>query len=94
VLGLLILAGVIPWYLQSSPPVVARQYLTELGVPTDNLDLVAFRRLTLIPGVLEDATVTFRVKGADPPKKLEVELSRPLFFLPWHGSAFREVKDK
>jgi hypothetical protein len=38
-------------------------------------------------------TVEFQVKGDGHSKKRVVELSRPVYFLPWRVSALREVKE-
>lgn len=92
-IGLLVVASLVAWYHQPSPVAVARQYLSEQGVAADNLDTVGYRGFSpFLPGVMDAAWVDFRVKGANSPR-LEVELSRPVYFLPWHGSAFREVKE-
>ncbi len=94
VLGLLVGVSLVAWSRHQPPVAAARQYLAEQGVAVDNLAPAGFSAGSAIcPGVLDLATVEFWVQGAQPPKKLAVELQRPVYFLPWRGSAFREVKE-
>ncbi len=90
-IGLLVALSVVVWSRQEPPTIVARQYLSKMGVATDNLDLAGYETSSpLFPGFMEKATVTFHVKGMDPQKKQVVQLFRIVYFLPWQGTAFRE----
>jgi hypothetical protein len=87
-IGLLVAASLVAWYLQPSPVDVARQHCMEQGVAAEKLATLGYRG----SGNLFDKreTVEFQVKGADPPKKLVVELRQPVYFLPWQVVEFRE----
>ena len=92
--GLLLVASLVAWYLQSPPVPVARQYLSEqLAVAPDDLELVGHRGDYWTAFVVADMTVEFRVKGAKQPKRV-VSLSRPVYFLPWRVSGLREEREK
>jgi len=95
-LSALVVASVVAWYVQSPPTVVARRYLSDQGVTADDLELVGFQDQGVVPvfPFPKDATVEFRAKGADSPRKLEVKLSRTVYFLPWHATGFREKVEK
>ncbi len=92
---LLVAASIGAWFVQDAPMVVARKYISGLGIATDNLEPVGYHEafVPVFP-FPKTATVEFRVTGADPPKKLKVELSRIVYFIPWHGTAFEEEKAK
>lgn len=93
----LVVASIVVWYAQSPPPAIARQYLSDQGVASaDDLELVGYQDHGVVPvfPFPKNATVEFRVKGAESRKKLEVELSRTVYFLPWHATGFREKADK
>jgi hypothetical protein len=91
----LVVASVVAWYVQPAPTAVARKYLSDQGVATDNLELVGYRdSIAPVFPFPKEATVEFRANGADPPKKLVVELSRIVYFLPWRTTAFREKVEK
>src|SRR5262249_10797660 len=74
----LVVASVVAWYVQSPPTVVSRKSLSDQGVAADGLELVGFEDHGFVPAFPfpKDATVEFRPKGADLPRKLEVKLSR------------------
>jgi hypothetical protein len=88
VIGLLVAASLVASYRQPSPVDVARKHCTEQGVAADTLAILSYRSSQLPVGSRE--TVEFYVKGAKPPKKLVVELRRPVYFLPWQVVDFRE----
>jgi hypothetical protein len=91
-LGLLVVASLVAWYRQPSPVAVARQHLSEQqGAAPDELELVGFHGTAPLGGViLSEMTVEFRKGGAGDSKKRVVELTRPVYFLPWRVSALRE----
>jgi hypothetical protein len=93
---LLVLSSVVAWYVQAPPTAVARKYLVDQGVAAEGLELAGFQDHGIVPVIPfpKDATVEFRVKGAEPPRKLEVNLSRTVYFLPWHATGFREKAEK
>jgi hypothetical protein len=92
--GLLLVASLVAWYLQSPPVSVARQYLSEqLAVAPDDLELVGHRGNFWTALVRADMTVELRVKGAKQPKRV-VNLARPVYFLPWCVSGLREEPEK
>ena len=87
-IGLLVAASLIAWYLQPSPVDIARQRCTEQGFAAEKLAMLGYRGSQIPVGASE--TVEFQVKGANPPKKLVVELRQPVYFLPWQIVEFRE----
>jgi hypothetical protein len=92
---LLLVASIIAGVNQSPPLVVARQYLSEQqGIAPDDLLLVGQHDLSRRHDLMSKMTFEFRVKGAENSKKQVVELSQPVYFLPWRVSALREDKDK
>jgi hypothetical protein len=92
-LALLFVGSFVPWYHQSSPETVARQYLSEQGVATGDLELVGRDSYSpFTPAVLSTTKVEFRVKGTDASKKQSVELFRIVYFLPWRVTGLKEVK--
>jgi hypothetical protein len=98
IMALLLAASLVAWYLQESPLDVARRYVSEQqGVAPDDLGLVGFRSganpFNWNGVFLDDMTVEFRVKGAGQPGRPVVELSRPVYFVPWRVSALREGKE-
>jgi hypothetical protein len=92
-------ASLVAWYRQAPPLAVARQYLSEQnGVGPDDLELVGLRGGARIPfnmfgAFAADETVEFRVKGAEASKKWVVEVTRPVYFLPWRVTGLREGKE-
>jgi hypothetical protein len=95
---LLAAASLVAWYRQAPPLDVARRYVSEQqGVAPDELALVGYRSgenpFNWFGIILGDMTVEFRVKGSGHPKKWVVELSRPVYFLPWRVSTLREGKE-
>jgi hypothetical protein len=66
-------ASIVVWYYQPAPTVAARTYLGDQGLAVDNLDLVSYEDTTvpMFP-FPSNATVEFRVRGSDPPTKIEV----------------------
>jgi hypothetical protein len=98
IIVLLVVASLVAWYLQASPLDVARQYVSQQqGIAPDELALVGYRSganpYNWFGAILSDMTVEFQVKGAEHSKKRVVELSRPVYFLPWRVSALREGKE-
>lgn len=100
IIVLLVVASLVAWYLQASPLDVARQYVSEQqGIAPDDLALVGYRSgsrenpYNWFGAILDDMTAEFQVKGAEHSKKRVVELSRPVYFLPWRVSALREGKE-
>jgi len=87
-IGLLVAASLIAGYMQPSPVDVAREHCTEQGVGAEKLAMLGFRGTQIPVGARE--TVEFQIKGANPPKKLVVELRQPAYFLPWRVVEFRE----
>ncbi len=95
---LLVPASLVAWYLQEPPLDVARRYVSQQqNVAPDDLALVRFQSganpFNWNGVFLDDMTVEFRVKGAGPSRKPVVELSRPVYFVPWRVSALREGKE-
>jgi hypothetical protein len=92
----LVVASVVAWYAQSPPSVVARKYLSDQGVAAGHLDLAGVRDHGTLPvfPFPKDATVEFRAEGGDPPRKLEVKLTRAVYFLPWYATGFQETAEK
>jgi hypothetical protein len=87
-IGLLVAASLVAWHRQPSPVDVARQHCTEQGVAAEKLAILSYRGSQIPVGAWE--TVEFHVKGANPLKKLVVELRQPVYFLPWQVVEFRE----
>jgi len=87
-IGLLLVVSVVVSFLQPSPVDVARSHCSDQGVPVENLALLGFRGSGTLFGKRE--TVEFQVQGANPAKKMVVELRQPAYFLPWQVVAFRE----
>jgi hypothetical protein len=98
IIVLLLAASLVAWYLQESPLDVARRYVSEQqGISPDDLALVGFRSganpFNWNGVFLDDMTVEFRVKSSGQSRKPVVELSRPVYFVPWRVSALREGKE-
>ena len=87
-IGLLVVASLVASYLQPSPADVARQHCTAQGVAGEKLAILGYRGWQIPVAAWE--TVEFQVRGANPPKKLVVELRQPVYFLPWKVVEFRE----
>jgi hypothetical protein len=87
-IGLLVAASLVAWYLQPSPVDVARQHCTEQGVAAEKLAMLGYRGSGNLFGKRE--TVEFEVKGANPPRKLVVELHQAAYFLPWQVVELRQ----
>jgi hypothetical protein len=94
--ALLVLSSVVAWYVQAPPTAVARKYLSDQGIAAEDLELAGFQDHGIVPALPfpKSATVELRVKGADPPRRLEVQLSRTVYFLPWHVTGFKEKVEK
>lgn len=94
--GLMVAASVVASYVQPPPTVAAQKYLTEQGVAADNLRLAGYEDHGFIPALPfpQHATVEFWVDGTAPSRKLVVEMSRTMYFLPWHATAFQEKVEK
>jgi len=88
VIGLLVVVSCIVSFLQPSSVDVARSHCSEKGLQVEKLILLDDRSSGDFFG--NSGTVEFQVKGANPPKKVVVELLRPVYFLPWQVEKIRE----
>jgi hypothetical protein len=69
--------------LQPSAEDVARSYLAENGWQSEKLSWFGMHRTTGFLNFTESETIKFYVKDCQPPREIEVELSRPFYFLGW-----------
>ena len=88
IFGLLLAASLVAAYLQPEPEAVARAACAERGVGGAGLALAGFRRSGWLVAGRE--TVEFHVQGANPPKKIAVELHQIAYFLPWQVAEVRD----
>jgi hypothetical protein len=86
--GLLFAAGLVVAYLQPTPMSVAQAACAERGVGADGLALLKSRRTGRL--FVRHETLEFQVRGANPSKKIVVELHQWAFFLPWRVTDVRE----
>jgi hypothetical protein len=72
------------------PPAVevARDHCSGKGFPAQNLALLGYHGSNGL--VANRQTVEFQLTGANPAKRLVVELDQPVYFLPWQPVSFRE----
>jgi hypothetical protein len=87
-IGLLLLASIVAMFLQVPPAEVARSHCAQRGFQAENLVLSGYRGTGNLFG--KEETVEFQIKGANPPRKVVVELRQPVYFLPWQVEAVRE----
>jgi hypothetical protein len=87
-ISLLLVVSLVVSFLQPSPVDAARSHCSEKGLPVENLVLLGYRGSGKL--FCQQETVEFQVKGANPEKKIVVELRQPVYFLPWQVVEFRE----
>jgi hypothetical protein len=86
--AVLLAASFVAAYYQPAPVDTARAACTDRGIGAEKLALLGFRGTGQLFGRRE--TIEFRVQGANPPKKIVVELHQWAYFLPWQVADFRE----
>ncbi|MSR79900.1 MAG: hypothetical protein EXS11_04155 [Gemmataceae bacterium] len=85
---LLLGVSVVVSFQLPAPIEVAQKVCSEKGFPAQNLALLGYRGSN---GLFANwQTVEFQLKGANPAKRLVVELNQPVYFLPWQTVDFRE----
>jgi hypothetical protein len=89
-IALLLGASFVVRFLQPSPVEVARGHCAQRGFQPENLVVRGFRGSGGLLGIGNRETVEFEVKGANPSKKVVVELRQAVYFLPWQLLEFRE----
>src|SRR3981081_2191315 len=87
-IGLLLVASLVSAFFQPSPMEIARAHCSERGFQAENLALLGYRDSGTLFG--KTGTVEFQVKGANPARKMVVELRQSMYFLPWQVVDFRE----
>jgi hypothetical protein len=63
------------------PTDLAREYCAAQGIPAQNLALIRYQSSDRI--FANNATVEFQVTGANPARRVVVELNQPVYFLAW-----------
>ena len=87
VVVLLLVSIVISWLLP--PPVdVARDFCLKKGFEAQKLTLLGYHGSNGLIGNRQ--TVEFQLAGANPPKRLVVDLDQLVYFLPWQLVSIRE----
>lgn len=90
VLGVLLVGSFVISSQLPSPVEVAKIHCSEKGIPAESLALLGFKGSS---GLFANRqTVEFQIKGADPAKRLVVDLTQPVYFLPWQLLSFLEVE--
>jgi hypothetical protein len=80
-LAVLLVASLVARYLQPSAVEVARAWCVEQGLREEDVAVTGYRGSGHLFG--ETETVSVLVRGADPPRRLRINLRRPVYFLGW-----------